>query len=314
MRRFTNLFCLIVISSIMTISDSIGLSVEEIKEVKEIVRDLCQYPDRQGHYMQVEGSLEGGTVLRLVGIKGKVSLSREEWDGVRDVLPADRAPDRMDVRRCAEYLTPLLLEKLEEPESGTKYRPGQYYNTVGKYKLTPRDWVQLPYLSVSQSNREQPMLGTSEWPPVGYCRFSFERNDFRFSCCSKGGCGGGAHSITKHGTLFVEEIGTIIYFKMTEPDTMTFLVDIFQYQPKQESNPDIIRPGDTIGSFKVGSIEAGWSSNDPPDKLRVNIGEGQSSSYLAEGERFNGKKADVAVTKIGKDGFGHFARVKVYYR
>jgi len=318
MDRYSHIIIVILFCFALQPQKASGLTVEEIQKVRDIVKDLCQYPDRRGYIMKLQGTLEGGTIVRIVGIKGKATFSREEWEGVQDVLPEDRAPDREDVRSCAKQLTPLLLEKLEETTPETKYRPPQYYSGFGQYTLTPRDWVQLPYAKVEQADREPPMLGSSKWPPKGYCRIRFERErggkNLITDCCEKGFCGGGNLSITHNGSTFNEFISAIISYKVVDADSMTVLVDIFQYHPKYLRRPDKVRPGDRFGGFEVGDIESGWANRDPPDKLRVQIGEGSRSSFLEEGGRYKGKKADVVVTKIGKDDFGHFAHVKLNYR
>jgi WD40 repeat protein len=83
--------------------------------IKESVMSLCQSPNGDGTYVNVQGEGDAGVsvqILKLIGsaeAKGKASFTKEEWSGIRKV--ADQASENKDYRACVRELTPKFLDK-----------------------------------------------------------------------------------------------------------------------------------------------------------------------------------------------------------
>jgi len=84
--------------------------------IVQSVRDVCSKPGQSGNYWEVK-ALGGGKVaitlktLVSAGLKGEVEFKKREWEGVQWVSRPDQLGDNAGYRRCAEYLTPMFLEK-----------------------------------------------------------------------------------------------------------------------------------------------------------------------------------------------------------
>jgi hypothetical protein len=93
-------------------------SKQTLDAVRESVMSICQSPNGDGTYVNIEGEGEAGVsvqILKLVGsgaAKGKAKFSKEEWTGIRKV--ADQAAENKDYRACVRELTPKFLDKFSE--------------------------------------------------------------------------------------------------------------------------------------------------------------------------------------------------------
>ena len=81
-----------------------------INKIIENVTVLCTLPSQRGEVLEYSGSLEGSTLIKLVGVKGQGKLSKEEWEGIQDVLEKDRATDRISSRECVQNMVPIFLK------------------------------------------------------------------------------------------------------------------------------------------------------------------------------------------------------------
>lgn len=84
---------------------------EVMRDITNTVRSLCNSPDRQGSDVSIEGNVEGGAIVKMLGIGGEVSLSRSQWEGIKDFLS-----DRANLRECVRHLTPIFLENFQPNE------------------------------------------------------------------------------------------------------------------------------------------------------------------------------------------------------
>lgn len=114
----------------------VTLTVEAVepslmKEITENVRAVCEKPSNTGEYWKIQGKAEGNTKVRLMrlgGAKllGEVDFTKEEWEGVRNILE-----ERKDYRACARVLTPLFLDKFVPITSSEKLHQGLRQETHG---------------------------------------------------------------------------------------------------------------------------------------------------------------------------------------
>lgn len=102
-----------------------------MKEITENVRAVCEKPSNTGEYWKIQGKAEGNTKVRLMRLGGaellgEVDFTKEEWEGVRNILE-----ERKDYRACARHLTPLFLEKFVPIPSSEKFHRGLHLETHG---------------------------------------------------------------------------------------------------------------------------------------------------------------------------------------
>lgn len=94
-------------------------STYAVESVVDSVRAVCHAPSQQGKYWKVtaNGGIDAKGSIRLLvaGIDGEAAFTKEEWDGVQQVLKEHQANDNESYRRCAAKLTPLFLEKAATP-------------------------------------------------------------------------------------------------------------------------------------------------------------------------------------------------------
>ncbi|MGH8615766.1 MAG: hypothetical protein ACREYF_28070 [Gammaproteobacteria bacterium] len=97
------------------------------------VRAVCQSPSDQGRHWSVKAKGDGGTTIGLrhianLNVKGEAEFSKEEWQGVQQVLKKQQLDDNKDYRACARELTPTFLEKFvpgSEISGVTQPRPSE---------------------------------------------------------------------------------------------------------------------------------------------------------------------------------------------
>jgi hypothetical protein len=80
--------------------DSSGLAA-----LQSAVREMCVQPDRKGNYLRVEGDLNAGATLRVVGVNGQGKVTKEDWDGISQRLDQYKT----DPRACAISLVGILV-------------------------------------------------------------------------------------------------------------------------------------------------------------------------------------------------------------
>ena len=101
--------CVIVWGALLSLPVSgQEVSDETIRNITNAVRDLCNSPDREGKNFSFDAQAEGGTIVKMIGVAGEVSLSKSEWVGIKDYLS-----DRADLRACVRHLTPIFIEKFK---------------------------------------------------------------------------------------------------------------------------------------------------------------------------------------------------------
>lgn len=98
------------------------ISNEVMRDITNTVRSLCNSPDREGDDFSIEGQVGGGTLIRMLGVKGEVSLSSSQWQGIKDALS-----DRKNLRDCVRDLTPLFLDNFR-PNKGSGIDDSQLGN------------------------------------------------------------------------------------------------------------------------------------------------------------------------------------------
>jgi TPR repeat protein len=85
-----------------------ALTTPDLDKLRETVTALCETPSQKGHYLKIEGDLNVGATLKVVGINGGGKITKEDWRGISQTL----SHYKTDPRECAIALTPILLRAL----------------------------------------------------------------------------------------------------------------------------------------------------------------------------------------------------------
>ncbi len=88
------------------------------KGVVDDIKAVCTQPATQGQHWKVDGNVnaEAGIQLKLLkvaGVAGTLSFTKEEWSGIQRVLSGQQASDNKDYRECVKALSPVFLGKLD---------------------------------------------------------------------------------------------------------------------------------------------------------------------------------------------------------
>jgi len=109
------------------ISFSIFINASSLEEITATIEKICKAPsDKRSSYFKVEANGEANLTIRLIGVSGDATLTKEEWDGVQRVFRKDQASDNKSYRECSIKLTPILIDKFlitseEENNKGDIY-------------------------------------------------------------------------------------------------------------------------------------------------------------------------------------------------
>jgi hypothetical protein len=75
------------------------------------VRQMCVQPDQKGHYLRYEGDLQAGATLRVLGVNGEGTVTKEQWDGINQRLDQYKT----DPRECAIQVLGILIPSFYPP-------------------------------------------------------------------------------------------------------------------------------------------------------------------------------------------------------
>jgi hypothetical protein len=92
----------------------VGLGAQaqtEIAALQSAVHEMCVQPDRKGSYLQLEGDLSVGALLKIVGVNGQGKITKEQWDGISQRLDQYKT----DPRQCAMSLVAILAPIMIHP-------------------------------------------------------------------------------------------------------------------------------------------------------------------------------------------------------
>lgn len=86
--------------------------------VKKAVQDICVHPDKKGTSLIIEGDLNVGATLKIVGVNGAGKVTKEVWDGISQRLDQYKT----DPRQCGMTITPILVAAMDAPD-GSQSKP-----------------------------------------------------------------------------------------------------------------------------------------------------------------------------------------------
>jgi hypothetical protein len=107
------------LTAVAVLIAGVGLSMEanafdqnDLTALQTAVHNICVQPDQKGEYLKIEGDLNVGATLKIVGVGGSGKITKESWDGISQ--KADQY--KTDPRACAASITPILVNAMTAPK------------------------------------------------------------------------------------------------------------------------------------------------------------------------------------------------------
>ena len=83
-----------------------------LRDITNTLKQICHVPSRRGEYWDVKLSGQGEAKVKLLGLDLEATLSKGQWNGVREALtPEGQVADRASARECIQKLAPIFIEK-----------------------------------------------------------------------------------------------------------------------------------------------------------------------------------------------------------
>lgn len=103
--------------AIFTLTGSVAgetnaLDGNDLAALQTAIHGICAQPDQKGSYLKVEGDLNAGAVLKVLGVNGTGKITKDSWDGI-----SQRADQyKTDPRQCAISILPILISSMSKPK------------------------------------------------------------------------------------------------------------------------------------------------------------------------------------------------------
>lgn len=104
---FTFISTVVFICTIHNHAAAQGISAEQLKAMKDAIREMCILPDRAGDQLRVEGEARAGVPIPVKIVKADISgkISYDTWQGI----PITLDKYKTDPRQCSLEMLKLLL-------------------------------------------------------------------------------------------------------------------------------------------------------------------------------------------------------------
>jgi hypothetical protein len=97
------------------VSEANALDKQGLDAIDKAVQHICVQPAQKGTYLKIEGDLNVGATLKIVGVNGTGKITKETWDGISQT--ADQY--KTDPRQCAMAITPVLTAAMNQPNGSS---------------------------------------------------------------------------------------------------------------------------------------------------------------------------------------------------
>ncbi len=114
--RFPRLAALFI--TVLAPCSAIGqIDSTSLPAVTDAVKQMCLHPDRKGSFLRVEGEVEAGVILKIVGAELSGTITRESWEGISQRLDQYKS----DPRTCAVQVLQILMNNFRTSEIQEKF-------------------------------------------------------------------------------------------------------------------------------------------------------------------------------------------------
>ena len=101
----------VALATILVFNNAYALTVEQLKEFKAAINEMCLFPDRKGNVIKAEGEVKAGMPVMVKLLTGDLTgtLTYESWEGISMNLDKYKT----DPRQCALEMAKTLLPTFE---------------------------------------------------------------------------------------------------------------------------------------------------------------------------------------------------------
>lgn len=89
-----------------------ALTADQLQALTNAVVEMCETPTRTGERFTVEGAASGGFIFRLAGGELEAKISRETWNGIRQIAETQPATQPARVQ-CATQIVAILAPMMQ---------------------------------------------------------------------------------------------------------------------------------------------------------------------------------------------------------
>jgi len=84
----------------------------DLAAIQAAVHGICVQPDKKGEYLKVEGDLNAGAILKIVGVNATGKITKESWDGISQRTEQYKT----DPIQCGMAITPIIIGAMTVPK------------------------------------------------------------------------------------------------------------------------------------------------------------------------------------------------------
>ena len=134
----------VVLSIVFVFNDAYALTVEQLKEFKSAINEMCLFPDRKGNVIKAEGEVRAGMPVMVKLLTGELSgkLTYESWEGISMTLDKYKT----DPRQCALEMAKTLLPTFEVAPAVSPI------SQATQFRWEPSGGVSWTYVKISRKN------------------------------------------------------------------------------------------------------------------------------------------------------------------
>jgi len=115
----------------------VALDPKDLPALQAAVHEFCVQPDRKGDYLKIEGDLDAGATLKIVGLGATGKITKETWDGINQRLDQYKLILVSVPFQLSVYLRPFLqlLLKSDPQMRFSSLSPGSSLFTIDLPKI-----------------------------------------------------------------------------------------------------------------------------------------------------------------------------------
>lgn len=133
MKHLSLAACLFWLTGVFAANAQIASS--DLPAVTKAVNEMCLHPDRKGSYLKVEGEIDAGVIVKVVGAELAGSVSHESWDGISQRLDQYAT----DPRECAVQILQILIPNFRPAPIEERASPSAVRATLEEIIVELRD-------------------------------------------------------------------------------------------------------------------------------------------------------------------------------
>ncbi len=112
----------------IVLSITIFINANNVNEIVTAIKEICNAPsEKRSSYFKIKSKGKANLKIKIIGVSGDATLTKEEWEGVQRVLRKDQANDNKSYRECSMKLFPVLIKNFSSIVKEKNHK-GDTYN------------------------------------------------------------------------------------------------------------------------------------------------------------------------------------------